>query len=96
MDAVLYAINWVLKIFELALIARVLISWLPVSRYNKAVDLLYTITEPVLAPIRKMLNQSRLMNNSMLSMIDFSPIVAFILIGVLRRVIYMLFNMFYF
>ncbi|WP_027629083.1 YggT family protein [Ruminiclostridium cellobioparum] len=96
MDAVLYAIDWVLKIFEFALIARVLISWLPVSRYNKAVDLLYTITEPVLAPIRKMLNQSRLMNNSMLSMIDFSPIVAFILIGVLRRVIYILFNMFYF
>lgn len=96
MDAVLYAINWVLKIFEFALIARVLISWLPVSRDNKAVDLLYTITEPVLSPIRNMLSKSSFINNSMFSMMDFSPLVAFILIGILRRAIFVLVNMFYF
>ncbi len=94
MDAVLYAINWVLWIFEIALIARVIISWLPISRYNKAVDLLYSITEPVLAPIRNMLSRSSFLNNSMLSMMDFSPIVAFILIGILRNVIVMLFRTF--
>lgn len=88
------AIDMVLNIFYFALLARILISWLPVSRNNKLVDLLYSVTEPVLAPIRKMLSKSSLMNNSMLSMMDFSPIVAFILIGVLRRVIIIILNMF--
>jgi YggT family protein len=43
-----------------------------------------------------MLSRSRFMNNSMFSMMDFSPIVAFILISVLRRVIFVVFNMFYY
>lgn len=94
MYAVYKALDLVLKIFEFALIARVLISWLPVSRDNKLVDLLYNVTEPVLAPIRNMLNRSSLMKNSMLSMMDFSPIVAFLLIGVLRNVIVIVFRMF--
>lgn len=94
MYAVYKALDSVLRIFEFALIARVLISWLPVSRDNKLVDLLYAITEPVLAPIRRMLEKSSLMNNSAFSMIDFSPIAAFILIGVLRNVIVMIFKMF--
>ncbi|MDF2986576.1 MAG: hypothetical protein K0R50_2086 [Eubacterium sp.] len=96
MTAVRDALLLVLLIFEWVLIARVLITWLPVSRDNKAIDLLYTITEPVLAPIRNMLSRSRFMNNSMFSMMDFSPIVAFILISVLRRVIFVVFNMFYY
>jgi YggT family protein len=94
MVAVYRAIDLVLKIFEFAILARVLITWLPVSRDNKLIDLLHTITEPVLAPIRSMLSRSSLMQNSMLSMMDFSPIVAFILIGVLRNLILMIFRMF--
>ncbi len=94
MDAVFYAINMVLRAFGYILLARVLISWLPVSRDNKAVDLLYIITEPVLSPIRNMLSQSRFMNNSMFSMMDFSPLVAFILIGVIRNVIARLYMIF--
>lgn len=90
------AINLVLQVFEIALVARVLISWLPVSRNNKAVDLLYTITEPVLGPIRNMLSRSSFMNNSMFSMFDFSPIVAFLLISVIRNIIARLFMLFLF
>ena len=94
MNAVQYALDKVLLIFEIAIFARVLISWLPVSRDNKAVDLLYTITEPVLAPIRGLLSKSSFMQNSMLSMMDFSPIVAFLLIGVARNMVTMIFRMF--
>jgi len=92
MYAVYQAINLVLRVFEFAILARVLITWLPVSRENKLVDLLHTVTEPVLAPIRSMLSKSSLLQNSMLSMMDFSPIVAFILISVLRNVITMIFR----
>jgi YggT family protein len=94
MYALYKAIDLVLKIFEAALVVRVLVSWLPVSRDNKLIDLLYTITEPVLGPIRRMLERSSLMNSSVFSMMDFSPVVAFILIGVLRNVIIMILSMF--
>jgi YggT family protein len=90
MEAVYKAIDSVLKIFEFALIARVLLSWLPISRGNKLVDFLYMITEPVLEPIRNMLSRSKLLNNSMLSMVDFSPIVAFILCDVVRNLVIMI------
>ncbi len=92
MVAVREALLLVLLVYEWVIIARVLLSWLPISRDNKAVDLLYAITEPVLSPIRNMLSRSRFMANSMFSMIDLSPIVAFILIGVLRRAVYVVFN----
>ncbi len=92
MVAVREALLLVLLVYEWVIIARVLLSWLPISRDNKAVDLLYAITEPVLAPIRNMLSRSRLMSNSMFSMIDFSPIVAFLLVGIIRRAVYIVFN----
>ncbi|QNU68471.1 YggT family protein [Ruminiclostridium herbifermentans] len=93
MYAIYIAVDYVLKIFEIALIARVLLSWLPISKNNKLVDLLYMITEPILAPIRGMLRRSSFLNNSMLSMIDFSPIVAFLLCDVVRNLIIMVFRL---
>lgn len=92
--AVYKAIDLVLNVFTIALVARVLLSWLPMFRDNRIVDVLYAVTEPVLAPIRNMLSRSSFMNNSMFSMMDFSPIVAFLLINVLRNVIAMVFSMF--
>ncbi len=94
MQYIYNAIDLVLKIFEAALIARVLLSWLPISRNNKLIDLLYAITEPVLAPIRNMLSRSRFMSNSMFSMIDFSPIVAFLLISLIRNIVVRILIMF--
>lgn len=94
MYSIYKAVDLVLKIFEFALLARVLLSWLPISRGNKLVDFLYMITEPVLGPIRNMLNRSKLLNNSMLSMIDFSPIVAFILCDVVRNLVVMILKIF--
>lgn len=93
MYAVYIALNWVLRIFELALILRVLISWLPVGRDIKAIEMLYTITEPVLSPVRKMMNRSALFGNSMF---DFSPIAVFILILVLKRALAIIFSLFIF
>lgn len=81
MGAVYTAINIVLSIFEFALIARVLLSWLP-NINGKIVDLLYSITEPILGPIRSLLSRSSFFGNSMF---DFSPIVAFLLISVIRN-----------
>ena len=54
------------------------VSWIQPNPYNPIVQLLYKLTEPVLFPIRKAL--AKKMGNMG---IDFSPIVAIILVNVL-------------
>ncbi len=78
------AISIVFTIVEFAILARVLISWLPVPRENIFIQMLYTITEPILAPIRALIERSSFGKNMMF---DFSPIIAFLLIGILRNII---------
>jgi YggT family protein len=70
----------VLQVFSLILLARVLLSWFPnIDRSSPLVQLLYDITEPVLRPVRQMLPQT--------GMMDFSPLVVFLIITVLMRLL---------
>jgi YggT family protein len=84
---IIRAINLVLRIIEYAILARVIISWLPISRDNPLIRLLYQITEPILAPIRGIIQRSAFGRNMML---DFSPVVAFLLISLIRNIIFRL------
>jgi YggT family protein len=80
MGFVFMIIYWVLQLFELVLLARVLLSWFPdIDRSHPIIRLLFDITEPVLRPVREMLPQS--------TMIDFSPLIVFLVIQVLLRVL---------
>ncbi len=84
MNAIGDLLYLVLQIFQLVLLARVLLSWFPtIDRSNQIVQLIYQITEPVLAPVRQMLPQS--------SGIDFSPLIVFLLLSVLMRVVLSIF-----
>jgi len=80
---VIRAIDLLFKIMEYAILARVLLSWIPLPN-NQFTRLLYQVTEPILSPVRALLNKSPIGGNSMM---DFSPIVAFMLIGVVRNII---------
>ncbi len=64
---------------NLAVFARVLISWLPVDRESPFVRLLYEITEPILGPIRRVLPS--------MGGFDLAPMVGLILISVVERVL---------
>ena len=74
-------IIWVTAtIFTLLIIARALLSWFPnIDRRNPAVDFIFSLTEPVLAPIRSVMLRGM--------MIDFSPMIAIILIQAIARVL---------
>lgn len=72
-----------LTLYSWVLLARVLVSWLPVDPYHPAVRLLRDLTEPVLAPIRRRLPP--------MAGIDYSPVVAFLLIMVAQQVVLRLF-----
>jgi YggT family protein len=84
MGLIYSAINFILSIMWYAILARVIISWIPVPKDNQLIRLLYQITEPILGPIRGLIERSSLGKNMMM---DFSPIIAFLLIGVLRSVL---------
>lgn len=77
-------------IIEFAILARVIISWLPVQRGNKLIALLYQVTEPILAPIRSLIERSSFGRNLMF---DVSPIIAFLLIGLIRNIVLSLFRL---
>lgn len=78
-----YLLFKLLNLAELILLVRIVLSWLPIGN-NRFTDLLYTLTEPVLSPIRNLLDSA--MGNRRI-MIDFSPLIAFMLIGLLKRFI---------
>ena len=74
----------VLQLYSFIILARVLLSWFPnVDPYNPIVRFLYEATEPVLAPIRNFLRQQF----PGMGPFDFSPIVVFIGISILSRII---------
>ncbi len=66
-------------VLYLAILARVIISWLPISRENPIVQVLYGITEPILGPIRRVLPG--------MGGLDLSPMIGLLLIWVAQRVI---------
>jgi YggT family protein len=71
---------WAFGFLRLALIVRVVSSWIRVSAYSKWVRWSFTITEPMLAPLRRVLPP--------LGMIDVSPIVAYLGIGLLQWAVF--------
>lgn len=78
------ALGIILTVIELLIFVRVIVSWLPISRANQLISVLYQLTEPILAPIRSIIQKSALGANMMF---DFSPIVAWLLIRVIRMLI---------
>jgi YggT family protein len=78
------AVDWFFTALYIVLLVRILLSWFPNVR-GRWVFYVYRVTEPVLAPIRKVIQRSPLGGPGMI--IDFSPIFAFLLIFLLRDII---------
>jgi len=74
-------------IFDLLILARVLMSWFPVDQYHPVVRTIHKLTEPILAPVRRVIPST--------GGIDWSPMVvligAFILQQILAQFIYGMF-----
>lgn len=85
------AIYFFIKIIDTLILARVILSWLQVSRNNKVIEILYQLTEPILGPIRNLLSKTPLGGPGM--MLDFSPIIALFLMEFIGGVLVMLVQM---
>ena len=81
-ELILTFVDVLATVLSIALIGRVVVSWLnvgPSSPMYPIVSILYQISEPILAPIRNVLPK--------FGMLDLSPMVAIILINIVKRVL---------
>jgi len=66
-----------LQILWLAILIRVILSWFPVDPSNPLIRIVWEVTEPVLAPFRRVIPR--------IGMFDLSPLAAFLVISFLQQ-----------
>ncbi len=78
----LFLVSFVEILFQIlifAILIRALISWFPIAPSHPLVRLLDDITEPILAPLRRVVPR--------LGMMDITPIVAMIALQILEQIL---------
>jgi YggT family protein len=66
-----------LQVLWLAILVRVILSWFPVDPQNPIIRLVWDVTEPILAPFRRVIPR--------IGMFDLSPLAAFLVISFLQQ-----------
>ena len=74
-------LGWLLGLYSWVIIAAALISWVSPDPRNPIVMFLRQVTEPVLAPVRRLLPQWKTGG------LDFSPLLVILAIQFVERVI---------
>lgn len=68
-------VYYLLQILLLAILVRVVLTWFPVDQNNRIIRIINEVTEPVLAPFRRVIPR--------IGMFDLSPIAAMLVIQVI-------------
>lgn len=76
---ILTLISWMVTILTVSIIVRAVLSWFGPGMQNGVMWLLMDVTEPILAPMRRIIPT--------LGMIDISPLIALILLQFLGQFI---------
>tara|TARA_B110000438_G_C15781284_1_gene636460 strand:- start:842 stop:1099 length:258 start_codon:yes stop_codon:yes gene_type:complete len=79
-------ICFLLQIYSLLILVRVVFSWFPISPNGIAATVsgfLFMVTDPVLLPLRRLLPAFRMGSMGL----DLSPVVAFFAISLLQNII---------
>ena len=84
MHIILNAVLQALRVIEIAIIARCILSFIPGIRNNKIVNIIYWLTEPVLSPARSLLGKFKAGESLP---VDLSPVLTFFAIIILRIII---------
>ena len=73
-------LSLLVKLYSVVLFVRVIFSWIQMDPFNPAAKFVYTLTEPLLGPIRRNLPV-------VISGMDFSPIIAVLLVQILYNIL---------
>ena len=72
-------IRFLCQAFALIIFIRAILTWFPISRHSPIVAFFDFITEPILAPLRRIIPT--------LGMVDITPMVAIIILLIIARII---------
>ncbi|EOD01288.1 YggT family protein [Caldisalinibacter kiritimatiensis] len=75
-----------IDVIEILIIIRIFADLIIRDYSNPIVNLLHQVTEPILEPIRELIRKTGLNTG----MIDFSPLFAFLLLNLVRRIVFYL------
>jgi YggT family protein len=75
-------VSWTFTILRFALIVRVISSWLPISPYSPWIRWSYALSEPILAPLRRIVPS--------LGGLDITPILAYFLLSIIESILFRL------
>ncbi|HAA24656.1 MAG TPA: YggT family protein [Ruminiclostridium sp.] len=78
------AVQIFFRVIEILILVRVILSWIPFRTQNAFVVFIHSVTEPILGPIRNLVSRSSFGKNLMF---DVSPILAYVVLGVVRHII---------
>ena len=73
-------IDMVFNILQIIIIVRVVLSWISHNPSNQFIRIIYQVSEPILKPIREILPITGMG-------FDLSPVVAFFLLGLLKKIL---------
>ncbi len=73
-------IDMVFNILQIIIIVRVVLSWISHNPSNQFIRIIYQVSEPILKPIREILPITGMG-------FDLSPLVAFFLLGLLKKIL---------
>ncbi|MBO5306046.1 MAG: YggT family protein [Clostridia bacterium] len=77
-------VSLLLWILEIAMIVRAIASWIPALDGKRWLDVVYMITEPIIVPVRALFERFSFFRNSP---IDFSFVIAFLLLGIVQSLV---------
>ncbi len=72
-------IRWLCEVLTLVILARVIVSWFSPSPTNRLAIILYQVTEPFLAPLRRIIPR--------VGMFDFTHLVAIIILQLIASLL---------
>ena len=72
-------VAWTFDFLRIAILVRVVSSWLPISPYSPWIRWAYAVSEPILKPLRQVIPS--------MGPIDITPIIAYFLIGFLQSAV---------
>jgi YggT family protein len=75
-------VGWTFTILKAAIVVRVISSWLPISPYSRWINWSYRLSEPVLAPLRRIVPN--------LGGLDITPILAYVLLNIIESMLFRL------
>ena len=81
MYALIEFVGWLLNLYSWIIIAAALISWVSPDPRNPVVRFLHQVTEPVLAPVRRLLPPWKTGG------LDLSPLIVLLVIQFVERVV---------